>query len=272
MPVLNNALRIVSRSRRKEPMAVAALVAVIAVWNLACGVSFSSCSTSAGREVNFGFPANRATLGSGRVATEVREASGFSAIDLRGIGKVIVSIGDHEAVTVEAEDNLLPLMSTTVRDGVLVLDFKSGTFCTTEPVVYRVTARQLSALNVSGVGTIEASGLSAPHLRTMVTGPGSLRLERLAVDELESTLSGVGSLLASGTATRLILKDKGPGSFHGSNLAVNDARVTLDGVGSAEVRVSDTLKADVSGTGSVRYLGDPHVESKITGFGKVQPS
>src|SRR4051794_11365333 len=112
MPVLNNALHSTSRSRRKRRIGVAALVAVLTAWNLGCGFDFSSCAGSAMR-------------GSGRVATEVREASGFSAIDLRSIGKVIVSVGDHDAVTVEAEDNLLPQMSATVRDGVLVLESRS---------------------------------------------------------------------------------------------------------------------------------------------------
>jgi len=37
------------------------------------------------------------------------------------------------------------------------------------------------------------------------------------------------------------------------------------------VQASETLEAEVSGAGSVRYRGHPKVESRITGVGRLAP-
>jgi len=37
------------------------------------------------------------------------------------------------------------------------------------------------------------------------------------------------------------------------------------------VRAAEVLKAELSGAGSVRYLGSPRVESRVSGVGRVEP-
>jgi hypothetical protein len=55
--------------------------------------------------------------GSGNVITESRDVAGFNEIALGGIGTGIVTQGDEEALTIEAEDNLLPPIGSEVREG-----------------------------------------------------------------------------------------------------------------------------------------------------------
>ena len=43
----------------------------------------------------------------------------------------------------------------------------------------------------------------------------------------------------------------------------------MPGTGDATIRVSELLRARVSGLGSVYYIGDPVVDSSITGSGNV---
>jgi hypothetical protein len=277
MSASSHAPRSVPASRRPRRLRVAVLVTVVAAWNLGCTfhVDLGSCSRGG-------------SSGASQV-TETREVSGFSAIDLRAPGQVVVTVGDHEALTIEAADNVLPRISSTVRDGVLVLEWTAGSvICTTRPVVYRVTAKELNALSVSGSGTIEAPGLtelnaltvngsgtieapglSVSRLRASVAGSGDIRVPHLTAEELETTASGSGTVEASGTATRLTLTKNGSGGFKGRDLAVRDARVTSQGSGDAAVRVSDSLDVELTGSGSVRYLGSPRVQSKVTGSGKV---
>ncbi|HLH27114.1 MAG TPA: head GIN domain-containing protein [Chloroflexota bacterium] len=207
--------------------------------------------------------------GSGRVVTDTRAVSGFSAIELRGVGQALVTLGAEEALSVEAEDNLLPQITTTVSGDKLVLELQAGR--PTRPIVYRVTARQLAALSTLGAGDVAASGLAVPRLQTTQNGAGNIRLDGLNTQELESTLAGAGALDASGTASRLVVRVTGAGKVNGQDLAVEDAELTLSGAGKAVVRVSDTLQAKVAGTSSVEYLGNPRVESSVSGTGTVRP-
>jgi hypothetical protein len=207
--------------------------------------------------------------GSGQVATDTRTVTGFSAVDLRGVGQLTVTLGGKEGLTIEAEDNLLPLISSTVSGNTLVLELKEGR--PTRSIVYRVAARQITALSTSGAGDIDAPDVTGASLRTNLSGAGNVRLERLNVQSLDSSLAGAGSLAANGTATRLTVNVMGAGDVAARDLAVKEADLNLSGAGKATVRVSDTLKVRLTGAGSVEYLGSPQVDSLVTGGGTVRP-
>lgn len=52
--------------------------------------------------------------GSGNVVTEQRQVSGFNCIDLSGSGKLIIAQGSSEGLTIEAEDNIIGRIETSV--------------------------------------------------------------------------------------------------------------------------------------------------------------
>ena len=233
------------------PLLGRALVGGLLVANVACG-------GGGGGEL----------AGSGRTTTERRPMTNFTAIDLRGVGRVTVTLGNQEGLIVEAEDNLLPQISTTVSNGTLVLELKNAR--PTRPVVYQVSARQIRALSASGSGEIESPGVSGDALQTNQSGSSTFRLPRLSVQELQSTMAGSSALEANGTAARLRLKADGSGKLSGRDLQVRDADLDFSGSGNAVLRVSETLKVRISGAGSVEYLGNPRVDQQITGAGTVR--
>ncbi len=55
-------------------------------------------------------------------------------------------------------------------------------------------------------------------------------------------------------------------------MKVNDSNLALSGSGRMIVNVSDRLKAQVSGSGSIRYEAKPSTEivSKVTGSGSIK--
>ncbi len=54
----------------------------------------------------------RTIQGSGDVITESRDVSGFDSVSLTGIGRVIITQGDKESLTIEADDNLLEYITS----------------------------------------------------------------------------------------------------------------------------------------------------------------
>src|SRR5215212_8679511 len=64
--------------------------------------------------------------GSGVMASETRSVSGFSEVALSGTGDVRIAQSGQESLTIEAEDNLLPLLETFVEDGRLTLRTRPG--------------------------------------------------------------------------------------------------------------------------------------------------
>jgi len=57
-------------------------------------------------------------------ATEQREVSPFNRVDFRGIGRLILSQGEKQSVTITASEVVRPHVRTDVRDGVLIVSLR----------------------------------------------------------------------------------------------------------------------------------------------------
>lgn len=208
--------------------------------------------------------------GSGNVTTETREVSGFDGIELAGQGRVEVAFGDSEALVIEAEDNLMPLLTSNVNGDTLVLG-TTRNIAPTEDIVYAVTVVSLEAVEVSGSGDILAPDLNGETLGATVSGSGDIVLTDMAVDELAISIGGSGYIEVTGVVDDLDVTVSGSGEVNAEALSADTATVSISGSGDAVVNVSEELTADVSGSGSIEYLGNPTVDSNISGSGSIAP-
>lgn len=189
--------------------------------------------------------------GSGRVISEPRPIGNISAVTLRGIGTLIITQGEHEALTITADDNVLPLLESVVTGDQLTLGPRAGaSVANVQQLTYHLTVRQLRAVTIDGAGDADIQGAQTPQLAVTIDGTGDVR--------------------ATGRADSLVLAISGAGDFKGAGLAATSATVQVRGSGGALVRVSDTLDARVSGAGDVRYIGHPQVTRQVTGAGSVR--
>src|SRR5262252_10451573 len=74
-----------------------------------------------------------AVAGSGKIVTEPRTVSDFSAVSLSGSGHVIVEQTGTESLTVTADDNLLPYIKTEVHGNTLELGLKDNSMMGLRP-------------------------------------------------------------------------------------------------------------------------------------------
>lgn len=208
--------------------------------------------------------------GSGNVVTDTRDVSGFDQIDLAGQGRVEVVFGDTEELVIEAEDNLMPLLTSEVSGDTLVLG-TTASIAPTEDIVYAVTVVSLEAVEVSGSGEVLAPDINERTMTATVSGSGDVFLTDMDVDELTTSIGGSGYIEVTGVARELDVTISGSGDLNAEALSADDANVSISGSGNVVVNVSDQLSADVSGSGSIEYLGNPTVDSDVSGSGSVDP-
>src|SRR5438874_6398754 len=77
------------------------------------GANPCTISSSCAMELN---EWSRPVKGSGNIVSEVRDISGFDAVELKSIGMVTIEQGDREGVEITADDNLLPEITTEVKN------------------------------------------------------------------------------------------------------------------------------------------------------------
>ncbi len=185
--------------------------------------------------------------GSGIPATEARDVSGFSRVTLHGVGHLIVEPGAAPALTVSADDNILPLVTAEVYGDELVLGTDGQTFASANPIVFRLTVTDFEALAVLGAAGAEVRGLDAVRFALQIDGAAAVSAQG-RVDEQEIVLNGVAR-------------------YDGRHLDSRAARVDLAGVTEAIVRVRDRLEGHVAGPSTLEYIGQPTVN--VTGNGTV---
>ena len=187
--------------------------------------------------------------GSGDVTTEERDVSGFDRIVLEGAGGLLVDVGGRASLAIEAEDNLLPLLTSEVRASTLELG-TSDPISPTRPITYTIGVPSLAGVSI--------------------TGSGDAVVPDLDCGTLDIVVSGVGRFDLGGSCDRLDVSISGAADLDAADLTVATAAIEISGAGDAIVHATDDLRVSISGTGSVEYAGDPATEIDIDGAGTVR--
>lgn len=192
-----------------------------------------------------------AIKGSGKVIHETRKVAGFTAVSLRGSGRLLIEETGTESLTITAEDNLLPYLTSEVRDTQLILGAKdNANLQPTGEIVYKLTVKHLEEIEVAGSGAVEAKGIHTNRLKATIGGSGDLTVDGKA-EHQEITLAGSGN-------------------YRADNLKSDTVKIDIAGSGNAALAVHDKLDANILGSGSVEYIGDPAVTQNVLGSGTVR--
>jgi hypothetical protein len=212
------------------------------------------------------------TTGSGNVISEDREVNNFDGVDLAGSGDLIITQGDEEALVIEAEDNILPLIESEVRNGTLRLGMKptSGIVNTRRGIKYYLTVQNLSEIMLSGSGSISAEQLDSGNLAVNVSGSGEVAIDELTADEVSMQISGSGNIDVAGSVDQQRLVVSGSGNYRAGDLASQIADIRVSGSGEATVWASESLNIEISGSGDVEYYGNPQVNQQTSGSGSTR--
>ena len=183
-------------------------------------------------------------------ASEPRSVSAFHAVELAGTMEVEVAVGKGQSVLVSGEADLLSKVSTVVKNGVLVIDTPRD-LRRRHHLHVAVTIPDLSAVSLSGTGAMKISGVSGEHF---------------AID-----VSGTGDMTVKGSTGSLRVNVGGTGQVAARELTAKSANVDVSGTGSATLYVTESLEADVTGTGSIDVHGKPaKVRKSVSGVGSIR--
>ena len=124
--------------------------------------------------------------------------------------------------------------------------------------------------DVSGSGNIDLKG-KCKDFNSDVSGSGKVILTLNASGDAEFGVSGSGKIEASGSASRVKTSISGSGKVLAADLETNSCQVRITGSGDVEINVKNELDATITGSGNVRYKGNPSkVNSHSAGSGHVR--
>jgi hypothetical protein len=191
----------------------------------------------------------RGVHGSGNLGKESRAVSGFTSVEAGGIFQVEIVAQKDYSVEVEADDNLLPFITTEVDNGVLRI--RTEKRCkTNSPMRIRIAAPDIEKLDISGAANVVLSGVKNTALA------------------IES--SGASKVNVSGETSKLTLDISGATKINADELKAVDAVIEASGASFISVNVSGDITSNVSGASKVVYGGTPsNVNTRKSGVSSV---
>ena len=207
--------------------------------------------------------------GSGNIVSEERQVSEFREVSLKGTGKIFISKGPSHSLKIQTDDNILPLIETTVSNGKLTISHEKYNL-KTATLNYFITVRELNGISIYGSGDVQSSSqFTADDFYAEIKGSGDISLD-LAVRNLKSEISGSGNINLSGKATSHMASIKGSGDIDAFEMASEDVSISIKGSGDCKVSATRILTAEIAGSGDVYYKGQPRINSSIKGSGSLK--
>ncbi len=208
-------------------------------------------------------------VGSGKDLTEKREVPQFTAIELAvGTADLVVNNGDTISVELTWDDNLLPLVTTTVVDGVLEIGVEGNT-SSAQAAKIRITAPRVSSVAVSGAGRVSVEELSGPKAELSISGSGDM-IVGVNAEEFACEIAGSGTIKASGTCPKVSVAVRGSGDVSTTGVLAETVEIDIAGAGTVAVHAETNLDVSIAGSGDVSYSGKPQIRQSVAGSGSIK--
>lgn len=207
--------------------------------------------------------------GSGNIETQKRNVSAFTAIVAGSSIDVEVKTGPA-AVEVEADDNIIQYVKTSVSGNTLYLGIESGISIRNSHIKIYVTAPELDRIEAKASADVKVMDVikSNNAVRFDVSSSADIDAE-VEAPEVETEASSSGSINLSGRTKNYRAKVSSSGEIKSFDLMSENTDVSASSSGTAEVHASVNLNASASSSGDVEYTGGAEVKSNTNSSGRV---
>ena len=197
----------------------------------------------------FTFSACHRIHGNGSIKSETRNVPAFEGVTCDGSYEVQIKCQAEQSLTIETDENLLPLIRTEVHDRKLNIRTKGFLFPTDK---IRVT-------------------ISIPNINEFTSnGSSDGEINNINNNELDVDINGSGKLFLDGKTGDVKFSTSGSSKIDATSLIADDVKVRINGSGNIHVFAGSSLDVQINGSGTVKYKGDAkNVNQQINGSGKI---
>ncbi|WP_167964823.1 head GIN domain-containing protein [Saonia flava] len=234
-------------------------VAKIAIA-LLMALFMSSCAF----DINFGSGKH----GNGVVAEDTREVSEeFTEVWASEGLDVYVTQADDFSIEIEADENIIDLIGTDIKNGKLRIHAIENIGRATKKVY--VSMPEITSLSSSsGADLIATNIIRADNLSLSSSSGADLKLEVVA-DEISADASSGADIRLAGE-TNMLYADASSGSdIKANDLVSKTCNADASSGADITVNVTESLVADASSGADIKYSGDANVQAKKSASGSV---
>jgi len=195
-----------------------------------------------------------------QAATRSYIVTDFDSLRVDAPIDVSVETGRGISARGEGDRDVLERIDLTVSARVLTVRLKPSAYegrrgAAAGSARLSLTVPGLRRVQLTGAGSLRATGLDRGRAEILAAGSGSLTIGGVDSDVLDVTQLGSGSLVLAGKARNVVLRVSGAGSLDAAALAAADLDLRLDGPASVAARADRAARIVTIGPGSVTIAG-----------------
>jgi hypothetical protein len=194
----------------------------------------------------------------------------FVSLGALGPDAVRFTTGDNWRVRAEGDPRTLERLRFVIEDGRLLVGRRSGEDARLPAAMIYVTAPGIRSATLAGSGQVDVDRLTGEAVSATVAGSGDLSVGAVSSHTLKGSVAGSGDLSVRGHSEDASLVIAGSGRFDGSAFSAERASAMIAGSGGIAFRSDGTVKATITGNGSVTVSGRASCSQTRIGSGSLR--
>ncbi len=217
-----------------------------------------------------GFLSCNMQSGSGNIVSQDRNLANFTGIRVGGDFEVKLRQGETYSVRVEADDNLINDIKTTVKNNDLVISYKSNVNLRNAHMTIWVTSPVLNNIRTSASAELTTEGTIRSNERIKLNASSGSNIKAdLDAPAIEAGLSSGAEMDLKGRTRDLQLEASSGASADAFSLKSENTIARVSSGASMDVYASVSLEARASSGGTISYKGAAKVIRKENSGGNV---
>jgi hypothetical protein len=227
-------------------------------------------------------------IGNGKTISTERMLSPFEKIHSSGKAEVRFHVSQEYRAVITVDSNIEEYVVLKITNKTLNIGLKNGRIYSFNNFIVDVYCPNISGVSISGSGAFEGvDKIIAETFESNISGSGkihgNIECDYLSIDIsgsgeinsnvvcniLSADISGAGKIIITGTGKNANIDISGSGNFNGIEFQNDKVAVHVSGSGNINIWVLEHLKAEVSGSGSVKYRGNPKIDYNGSGSGRL---
>lgn len=207
--------------------------------------------------------------------TKIIQIDKFSMINLMVGANVIINQGKTQKIVVTAPSKVIKKIDTRIVASQWNIQYTSKKIKLNSPIDIVITVPSLKGVTISGSGNIKIDDFEDVKLLNIsIPGNGDILLGKFSnCERINIDISGYGSIKTSNVIENiknLSIKITGSGTCDCFNIHSLNADAQITGLGKINIFASETLDAQISGSGEILYRGNAKLgKIKVSGIGEV---
>lgn len=209
---------------------------------------------------------SREVSGSGRLETRQFDLADFTAVEISHAIQAELIQSDSYAVQITADDNMFDRIEVIKSARTLRIGLQRNVSYRNNTVRAKISMPNLREVELSGASQGTLTGFSSTDdLRVVLSGASTLRGD-ISAGDIRCNVSGASALVLRGAGRNGMLTVSGASTVDLQQFSLHDLDAEVSGASRAEVEVSGTLNATLSGASSLIYGGNPRLDrTSVTG-------